>query len=90
VGTSNEAVIAWDTRYALRQGMSVTIFIDGVAEEPTTSPLLNLVKMDRGAHEVYAELRDSRNRRVASTEKVTFNIQQNSIRFRNRRRAPGG
>ena len=87
VGTSNEAVIAWNTRYALQLGMSVTIFIDGAAREPTTSPLLNVVRMDRGAHEVYAELRDSRNRRVASTEKVTFHIQQNSIRFR--RRGPG-
>ena len=87
VGTENKAVIAWDTRYALQPGMSVTIYIDGVAREPTTSALLNVVKMDRGAHEVYAELRDARNRRVATTGKVTFHIQQNSIRFR--RRAPG-
>lgn len=81
VGTGNMATIAWDTRYRLQEGMMVTFYIDGEPQAPTTAQSMNIGPMDRGAHEVYAELRDSRNRQVATTEPVTFHIRQWSVNF---------
>ena len=32
--------VAWDTRFALQEGMLVTVYLDGVAQEPTSSPVV--------------------------------------------------
>ena len=85
VGTGNEAAITWSTRYQLQEGMSVTIYVDGAAQPATTNPVINLSGLNRGAHEVYAVLIDSRNRRIASTTRVNFYIWQNSVNFPSRR-----
>jgi len=83
-GTANEATIAWDSRYQLQPGMTVTFFVDGNALEPTTDASMILRQLDRGAHTVSAELIDSRNRKIATAETVTFYIQQYSVQRRAR------
>jgi hypothetical protein len=85
IGTGNEVGgVAWDTRFALQQGMTVTVFLDGVAQEPTTAPLVDVGWLARGAHEVRAELKDRRNRHIASTDPVTFHVRQPSVNSPNR------
>lgn len=84
VGTGNMATVAWDTQYRLQPGMMVTFYIDGEPQAPTTAQSMNIGPMDRGTHEVYAELRDSRNRQIAVTDPVSFHIFQWSVNFGNR------
>ena len=81
-GTANEATIAWDSRYQLQPGMTVTFYVDGNALEPTTDGAITLRQLDRGAHTVSAELIDSRKRKIATAEPVTFYIQQYSVNRR--------
>lgn len=88
-GTENTVPIGWNTRYALQPGMKAVIYIDGEAREETASSVVNLDKIWRGSHEVYAQLVDGRNRIIATTGKVTFHMRQNSVQF-NARRNQGG
>ena len=80
-GTGNVATVAWDTRFQLEDGMAVTIFIDGEARPPTTASVISVGQLDRGQHTVSAELTDSRNRRIARADPVTFHIKQHSANF---------
>lgn len=87
--TNNTASVAWDARYQLQAGMSVVIYLDGVAQEPTSAPVIHFERLDRGEHTVKAELFDRRNRKIASSETVTFYIMQPSV-LNPRRRNQGG
>lgn len=80
-GTGNDVTIAWSAQYPLQPGMMVTIYLDGQAQEPTTQSAITVASMDRGEHKVYAELVDSRNRRIALSETVTFFVRQWSVNF---------
>jgi hypothetical protein len=88
-GTGNAVTIAWDTQYRLQPGMTVTIYLDGVAQAPTTQSAMTTERLDRGAHEVRAELVDSSGRRVAATETITFFIQQWSVNFEAQQQSQG-
>jgi len=91
-GTGNQTMIAWDTSYRLQPGMTVTFVLDGNAQEPTTAQSMTTGRLDRGEHKVYAELVDDRNRRIATTETVTFYIRQWSVNFgtQQQQQASGG
>ena len=80
-GTENTATVAWDTRYQLQAGMNVVVYLDGQAQPPTNSPVSVFQDLDRGEHNVRAELFDNKNRRVASSQTVTFYVKQPSINF---------
>lgn len=89
IGTGNRiGGIVWSTEYRLQPGMMVTVYLDGAAQPPTTNPAIEVGRLSRGTHEVYAELIDARNRRIAVTNPVTFHVLQPSVNFPNRR--PGG
>ena len=87
--TNNTATVAWDTRYQLQAGMNVVVYLDGVAQAPTSSPVMHFQNLDRGEHKVMAELYDRRNRKIATSETITFYIQQASVQ-NPRRRVTGG
>lgn len=78
-GTENMATVSWETKYALQEGMSVVVYIDGEAQPPTTNPVMSTGRLDRGEHKVRAELYDAQKRRVASTDTVTFHVKQQSV-----------
>lgn len=80
-GTENTATVTWATRYQLQAGMYVVVHLDGEAQPPSNTPVAVFRNMDRGTHTVRAELFDQRNRRVASSQTVTFHIKQQSINF---------
>lgn len=80
-GTGNVATIAWNTRFELQPGMQVLLHIDDQALPPTTAGVLNSPPLDRGEHQVRAELVDARNRTIATSGPVTFFVHQNSAQF---------
>jgi hypothetical protein len=84
-GTENTVVVTWESSQPIPPELQVTLFVDGKAQQGQGSGSLSLV-LDRGEHQVYAELRDERKRRIITTPVVTFFVQQQSV---NRRR-PGG
>ena len=82
-------VVAWSVRTALQPGMQVTLFLDGNRHSTTAQPMIPLGGLDRGEHNVKAELRDSKNRIVATTEAVTFFVRQPGL-YNRPRVGPGG
>ena len=76
-GTGNTVVVSWGTNSAYEPGMSVSVVVDGTAQN--ADPESNLpVTLDRGEHQVYAVLRDGRGRRIVTTDIVTFFVHQGS------------
>jgi len=79
-GTENSVVVTWETAQPIPSTLKVMLYVDGQAQQAPGGGSVSLT-LDRGEHQVYAELRDQRNRRVAATETVTFFIKQNSANF---------
>jgi len=79
-GAENMVVISWGSSTALRDDMQVNVFVDG-QPKPTTGDNMLALTLDRGEHQVYAELLDARGRRIVTTDAVTFFIKQNSAQF---------
>jgi hypothetical protein len=76
-GTGNTVVVSWGTSSAYEPGMSVSVVVDGTAQD--ANPESNLpVTLDRGEHQVYAVLRDARGRRIVTTDVVSFTVHQGS------------
>ena len=71
--------VAWNVRTALQPGMQVTLFLDGKIHMTTIQPMIPLSGLDRGEHTVKAELRDSKNRIVATAGTITFFIRQPNL-----------
>lgn len=79
-GTANTVVVAWGSSQPITEDMSVRLHVDGEAQEVAGSGSVSLT-LDRGEHTVYAELLDARNRRILTTETVTFFVMQHSVNF---------
>ena len=84
-GTENSVVVSWGSSEPIDENMSVLLFVNGESRPVAGSGSVTLA-LDRGEHQVFAELRDERNRRLVVTDKVTFFVKQASAL--NRR--PGG
>ena len=68
--------VAWNTQYALQDGMQVTLFLDGKKHSSTTQQMVAMTGLERGEHVLTAELRDVKNRVIAKAEPVTFFVRQ--------------
>jgi len=79
-GTANTVVVSWGSSQAIPPEMSVMLFVDGKGQKAPVAGGVSLT-LDRGEHQVYAELRDQRGRRIITTESVTFFIKQHSQNF---------
>jgi hypothetical protein len=84
-GTANSVVVSWGSSEPIGENMSVLLFVNGESR-PVPGSGNTTLTLDRGEHQVFAELRDERNRRIVTTETVTFFVKQASAL--NRR--PGG
>lgn len=82
-GTENTVVVTWQSSQPIPPDFRVMVMVDGAPQQATGSGSISLT-LERGEHQVSAELRDGRNRRIASTDTVTFFVQQHSV-GRNRR-----
>lgn len=78
-GTANTVVVGWGSQVPPTPDMNVQLFIDGQAREVPGSGSISLT-LDRGEHQVYAELRNARNRPIVTTDTVTFFVMQHSVR----------
>jgi len=81
--------VAWSARTELQPGMKVTLYLDGTMHSTTAQPMVPLSGLDRGEHTLKAELKDSKNRVVATAETVTFFVRQPNL-FTNPGRRRGG
>ena len=81
--------VAWSVGNPLQQGMQVTVFLDGKKQATTTDQIIPVTGLERGEHKVSAELKDAKNRRIATAEPITFFIQRPNI-YTNRPRPRGG
>ena len=86
-GTENSVVISWSSATPLLPELSVRLFIDGQSVS-TTKDNMYAVTLDRGEHTTYAQLLDTRGRRIVVTPTVTFFIKQHSIGFNQPRPVP--
>ena len=82
-GTGNSVLVTWGSTQAISPEMSVMLFVNGAAQKAPASGSISL-SLERGEHSVYAELRDERNRRIVTTDSVTFFIKQHSANFNRR------
>ena len=86
-GTANTVVVSWGTSQPITPGMSVMLFVDGAGQKASAAGGVTLT-LDRGEHQVYAELRGEGNRRIATTQTVTFFVKQYSANFNRRAIGP--
>jgi hypothetical protein len=82
--------VAWSTRYQLQEGMQVTIYIDGKQQSKTSDQIIPVPELDRGEHKVEAQLTDSRNRKIATAEPITFFVRRPGLYQRARPTPRGG
>lgn len=71
--------VAWNVRYQLLEGMQVTVFLNGQQYTTSTERIIPIGELDRGEHTVSAELKDAKNRKIATAKPVTFYIRRPSI-----------
>jgi hypothetical protein len=86
-GTANTVFVSWGSSQAPTPEMDVMLFVDGKGQKAPASGGVGLT-LERGEHQVYAELRDERGRRIVTTKTITFFVKQHSQNF-NRRRNGG-
>jgi len=82
--------VAWNARYALQEGMTVSVYLDGARQATTTEQIIPVIGLERGEHTVTAELKDAKNRRIATAEPITFFIRQPNLYNRPRPTPRGG
>jgi hypothetical protein len=79
-GTENTVVVTWGSSAEISSEMSVVLYVNGEGQKASAAGSATLT-LERGEHQVYAELRDERKRRVITTPVVTFFIKQHSANF---------
>ena len=79
-GTANSVVVSWGSAQSAPPELSARLFVDGEARDVPVSGSVTLT-LDRGEHQVYAELLDGRKRRILTTDTVTFFVKQHSVNF---------
>lgn len=86
-GTANAVFVNWGSSEPPAADMSVRFLVDGRAQAAPTGGGLEL-SLERGEHQVYAELLDARNRVIVTSETVTFFVKQHSAPMRVPRTTP--
>jgi len=72
-------MVTWNTKFQLQDGMMMTLFVDGVQKESTTVRSIPVSDLERGEHTLRAELRDAKNRKVASADPITFFVKKPNL-----------
>ena len=88
-GTGNTVTVSWGASRAIPQTMSVVLYVDGQQQAAPPEGGVTLT-LERGEHQVYAELRDAGGRLVKKTAVVTFFVKQYSQNFGQARPTPRG
>jgi hypothetical protein len=88
-GTANAVVVSWGSSRDIPPELSTLLYVNGEARDVPASGSVTLT-LDRGEHQVYAELRDQRKRRIVTTPTVTFFVKQHSVMFNRPNGSPSG
>jgi len=86
-GTANSVVVGWGASEPPLPDMSARLYLDGTPQDVPAAGNVSLT-LDRGEHNVYAELLDARKRVIVTTQPVTFFVHQNSVNFNQRAVSP--
>lgn len=86
-GTANQVVVSWGSSEPIAPSMSVRLYVDGQLQTGSGGDMMALT-LDRGEHQIYAELLDARGRRIATSDTVTFFVKQHSVNFNGAQAAP--
>ena len=86
----NVITVAWNVRYQLQPGMQVTVLVDGQAQATTSEQIIPVTGLERGEHQVTAELKDASNRSIATAGPVTFFVRRAGVGNRPRPTPRGG
>ena len=78
--------VQWGTGKPVREGMQVTLIVDGVQQAVSASQLIPISSPDRGEHRIEAQLHDARNRLIATAEPVVFFVRRPNLYNRAGRR----
>lgn len=79
-GTANMVMVSWGGSEPVPQEMKVVLYVDGTPQAVSPSGSTT-IQFDRGEHSVYAELQDERNRKIITTQTVTFFVKQHSVGY---------
>lgn len=79
-GTENQVTVLWGASQPIQPGMRVILYVNGKSQDVSESGSA-ILSLDRGEHQVYAELRDANNRRIITSETVRFFVKQHSANF---------
>ena len=82
--------VAWGTGNPVEPGMQVTVTVDGARQTPTSERVIPITGLERGEHTVTAELKDARNRSIATATSITFFVRQPNIYTNRPRPTPRG
>jgi hypothetical protein len=82
--------VAWSAPNPIEAGMQVTVTVDGRQQPATSEPVIAITGLERGEHTVAAELKDGKNRSIATAEPITFFIRQPNLLINRPRPAPHG
>jgi len=78
-GTANSVVVSWGSEIPPAADMKVRLFVNGKSQVVPATGSVSLT-LDRGEHQVYAEMRNAQDRRIVVSETVTFFVMQHSVR----------
>jgi hypothetical protein len=88
-GTANTIVVSWGSSQPIEDNLTVMLIVNGEAQAAPPEGSVTLT-LERGEHQVSAEIRDARNRRIMATDTVTFYVKQYSANFNRPAISPGG
>ncbi len=63
----------------LKKGHSVVVFLNGKQVSNGSSRAVNLPNLDRGEHQVHAEIRDAYKKKIISSPAISFTVLRHSV-----------
>lgn len=78
-----------DIKPKLKKGHSIVVFLDGKQVSNGSSRAVNLPSLDRGLHQVRADVQDAYKKKIISSPAVSFTVLRHSVILnKNKRRSP--
>lgn len=74
-----DVTLMLDIKPKLQKGHSIVVFLDGKQVSNGPSRAVNLTNLDRGTHQVQAEVRDAHNSSLISSSGVSFTVLRHSV-----------
>ncbi len=83
-----DVTLMLDIKPKLKKGHSIVVFLDGKQVSNGTSRAVNLTGLDRGLHQVSAEIRDAYNASLIASPSISFTVLRTSILNKKKKKFP--